>query len=102
MKRKTYSGEFKLKVVKEVLREEAPINEIASKHGISPKNIHNWKGIFEKRGSELFDEHNPEIEKYRKQLKEQEKQLDEAHRQLGKLSSELNWAKKKSEQTKLR
>ena len=101
MKRKTYTGEFKLKIVKEVLREETTINAIASKHGVVPKNIHNWKRQFEERGAQLFDEKNPEIDRYRKLLKEQENELDEVHRQLGKLSSELNWAKKKSKDAKL-
>ena len=101
MKIKTYTGEFKLKVIKEVLREEKTLNEIASKYSITPKNIQNWKRIFEQRGNQVFEEHNPDVEKYRKLLKEREKALDEAHRQLGKLSSELNWAKKKSEEAKL-
>ena len=101
MKRKQYDSAFKFTVVKEVLREELSINALSSKYGVSPKNIHNWKRQFEERGVELFGAQAPEVKEYRELLAEQTKALDEAHRQLGKLSSELTWAKKKSEQSGL-
>ena len=42
-KRKTYSAEFKAKVVLEVLEAEQTINEIASKYELLPANVKNWK-----------------------------------------------------------
>jgi putative transposase len=41
-KRKTYSAEFKAKLVLEVLEGEQTLNEIASKYEILPKNLQNW------------------------------------------------------------
>jgi transposase-like protein len=42
-KRRTFSPEFKSKLVLELLREERPLGEIANEHGISPNQLRNWK-----------------------------------------------------------
>jgi putative transposase len=47
-KRKTYSAEFKAKVVLEVLEANETINEIASKYELLPANVKNWKKMFTK------------------------------------------------------
>ena len=44
--RKNYSPEFKAKVVLELLQENKTINEIASKYGILPKSLIEWKKQF--------------------------------------------------------
>jgi putative transposase len=44
--RKIYSPEFKAKVVLELLQENKTINEIASKYGILPKGLIEWKKQF--------------------------------------------------------
>ena len=90
-----FTADFKLKVMKEVLKEEQTINQIANKYQIVPKNIDNWRKIFDNAASTIFDKNDKSAIKYRKQLAEQAKEIDELHRQLGKANSELNWAKKK-------
>ncbi len=45
-KRKTYSAEFKAKVVLEVLEAEQTITEIASKYELLPASVKNWKKMF--------------------------------------------------------
>jgi len=45
-KRKTYSADFKAKLVLESLEGDKTINEIASKYEIIPKNLTNWKKQF--------------------------------------------------------
>ena len=45
-KRKIYSTKFKTKLVLEVLKGEKTLNEIASEHQITPKNLQNWKKKF--------------------------------------------------------
>lgn len=42
-KRRTYSAEFKAKLVLEVLEGEKTINEIVSLYEIIPNNLKNWK-----------------------------------------------------------
>ena len=55
-KRKTYSNEFKTKVVLEVLENNATINEIASKYNILPKSIQQWKKQFLENALLVFEE----------------------------------------------
>ena len=45
-KRKTYTADFKSKIVLEILEGEKTLNEIASKYELLPKNIQNWKKQF--------------------------------------------------------
>ena len=41
-KRKHYSANFKTQVVIEVIREEATVNDIATKYGIHPVMLSRW------------------------------------------------------------
>ena len=68
VKRKTYSAEFKAKLVLEVLKEEKTINEIASKYGMVPKNLINWKKQFLENMSLAFDK-SVVVKEYKKKLK---------------------------------
>lgn len=54
-KRKTYSAEFKAKVVLEVLEGNETLNQIASKYELLPTNLKNWKTIFLENMSLAFD-----------------------------------------------
>jgi transposase-like protein len=45
-KRKTYTAEFKTKVVLEVLKDNQTVTELSVKYNITPKNINNWKTAF--------------------------------------------------------
>ncbi len=54
-KRKTYSADFKAKLVLEVLKGEKTINEIASAYEIIPNNLKNWKKQFLENMSLAFD-----------------------------------------------
>lgn len=95
-KQTSYSNDFKFKVIKEVLRDELPILQIANKHGITPKNIYNWRSIFEKKGPDIFSLNDINLMGYKTKLGQKEQQIDELHRQLGELNAQLTWAKKKS------
>ena len=45
-KRKTYSAEFKAKIVLEVLEGNETLNQIATKYELVPANVKNWKKMF--------------------------------------------------------
>jgi len=83
-KRKTYSAEFKAKIVLEILEGEKSLNEIASKYDLLPKNIQNWKKQFLDNASLAFDksavvkEYKDEIEKLKKEKDITSKRLGEA------------------------
>ncbi|MBD3808792.1 MAG: transposase, partial [Epsilonproteobacteria bacterium] len=54
-KRKTYTPDFKAKVVLEVLEGEKTLNEIASKYDVLPKSLIDWKKQFLANASLAFD-----------------------------------------------
>jgi len=55
VKRKSYSADFKAKLVLEVLEGEKTINEIASAYGVIPLSLRNWKKQFLENMSLAFD-----------------------------------------------
>lgn len=96
-KKRTFSNEFKAKLVLEALREEKPLNELASEHRVVPKNIINWKKHLVENIQNVFNKDGI-AEEYKAKCVEQQKQIDELHRQLGEINTQLNWAKKKSKE----
>ncbi len=92
--RKKYSDEFKTKVILECLREEMTINELGAKHEVHPVSIKDWKRQFLENAVVAF---NPDktVKKYKEKVREKDREVDNLHRQLGKLTTQLDWAKKK-------
>ncbi len=90
--RKHHTPAFKAQVVREILREEKPITQIASEHGVHPNVLHRWKaqaleglpGLFEGRddAASLREAH--------------ERQLHELYAQIGRLATQVAWLKRKS------
>jgi transposase-like protein len=89
-----YSAEFKTSVVLEALREEKTIAEIASEKNVDPKSIKDWKKEFLANSSVIFDR-KKEIIPYKDKILEKDKEIEELYKQIGKLTVEVNWAKKK-------
>jgi len=88
-----HTPEFKAKLVLEALREEKMIAQIASEHGINPNMLSKWKteavtGL-------------PSI--YRREISEDklkaayERKIEDLYTQIGRLSTDLDWLKKKSQ-----
>lgn len=96
-KRRTFSPEFKSKLVLEVLREERPLGETANEYDISPNQLRNWKIEFLKNAPRAFSESRDE-----KEIRAKEKEMDEQYETLmakvGQLTIENDWLKKKSKQ----
>ena len=55
MSYKTYTSEFKAKVVLEVLQGEKGLNEIAAQHNLNPNMVRNWKSEFLENASSIFE-----------------------------------------------
>ncbi len=53
--KKIYRSTFKAQVVQEVLREEKPVTQIASDHGIHPTVVREWKTIALREWPTLFE-----------------------------------------------
>jgi transposase-like protein len=91
--KKIHTPEFKAKLVLEALREEKMVNQIASENGINPNMLSKWKteavsglpAVFRKETSE---------EKLKTLY---ERKIEELYTQIGKLSTDLDWLKKKSQ-----
>ena len=56
MTRKTYTAEYKTKLVLEVFREESRLEEIAAANEINPNMLRNWKHEFLKNASSVFSQ----------------------------------------------
>ena len=93
-KQKTYTAEFKTKVVLELLAGDQTVSEIASKYSLISKSIQNWKKIFLANAPLAFNA-DAAVAEIKSTVIEQEKKIDELHRQLGKRTAELEWASKK-------
>ena len=55
MSYKTYTSEFKAKVVIEVLQGEKSLSEIASEYNLNPNMVRNWKSEFLENASTVFE-----------------------------------------------
>lgn len=89
--RKTYSSEFKAKLVLEVLRGERLLNEIASHNNVHPNMLTRWKSDATSNFHLLFENENA---KMRRQSKEYEAQIEELYKQIGRLTAQYEWMKK--------
>ncbi len=55
-KRKTYTGEFKAKVVIELIRGKKELKELASEYDLHPNQIKNWKVRFLNQAADIFED----------------------------------------------
>jgi transposase-like protein len=92
--RKNYSSEFKAKLVLEVLRGERTLSEIASENQVHPNMLTRWKTEALKNFSQLFEK---EASKTKQMKKQYEDKIDELYKQIGRLTTQNEWMKKKSD-----
>ena len=55
-KRRSFTSEFKVKLVLELLREERTLGEIASENEINPNQLATWRREFIEKAPVIFDE----------------------------------------------
>jgi transposase len=95
-KRKRYTAEEKVKVLRELLEEGKSISQIAERHGLSPNNIFKWRKQLFEEGMQAFQIKRTDISSKAEErkitaLEEKLKQKDEG---IAELAEEL-WAQKK-------
>jgi len=56
MKRKTYEGLFKARVVSEWIKGKRNLNELAERYSIHPNQIKNWKSLLLKGAGQVLDD----------------------------------------------
>src|SRR5438128_8146409 len=88
---KRYSAAFKAQIVLELLNEERSVAQIASAHGVHPNQLYQWKAQALKNLPRLFDEQSAKAADA-----QHEQKLHELYAEIGRLSTQVNWLKKKS------
>jgi putative transposase len=91
MKRKSYSKDFKAKIVLEILREEMTLNELSSRYGVHVNLLRKWKKTALEQLPQLFDRR--QNEQSRMQAAYEEK-IERLYGEVGRLTTELSWLKK--------
>ncbi|MFH1982458.1 MAG: IS3 family transposase [Pseudomonadota bacterium] len=90
-RRKTHSAEFKAKVALAAIQNEETSSQLASRFGVHPTMVSNWKRQLLDGAAELFD-------KTHKSRKQAEAQSDELYRQIGQLKVENDFLSRKAQQ----
>jgi transposase-like protein len=96
MKKRTFTAEFKAKIVVELLRGEKDLNTLAAEHSIAPNQIRNWKNEFLENAPRIFD--NKKDKEFQHELEVKEQETDNLYKRIGQLTTQVDWLKKKSEQ----
>ena len=89
-KRKTYSAEFKAKVVLEVLEAEQTLNQIATKYELLPANVKNWKKMFLENMSLAFDK-STVVKEYKEKIETLEATNSTLAKKVGNLTVEKDF-----------
>lgn len=92
MKKRTFTAEFKSRLVLELLTGEKDLNALATENEIAPNQLRNWKNEFLRNASAVFnDKRSDEL---KEELAEKEKEADELAKKLGRVMIENDWLKK--------
>jgi transposase-like protein len=91
-KRKQYTAEFKAKVVKEMLKEEKTIGQLAAEYEVHSNMLYRWRdqvlaglpGLFSDQAAQELAEKEAEWQKEREAL----------YAEIGRLTTQLTWLEK--------
>jgi transposase-like protein len=96
-KRTRYTGEEKIKILREVLEDGKSISSVAESHGVHPNQIMNWRKQLFEDGPKIFQIKRTDISE--KAVERQTKALEEKLRHkdnvIAELAQELLGLKKK-------
>lgn len=91
--RKKYPADFKAKIVLEILKEEKSISQISSEHGIHTTQLNRWRNQALEGLPQIFTDERKNTEALKADY---EKQMQDLYAEVGRLTTQLNWLKKKS------
>ncbi len=92
--RKQYSAEFKAKVVKEMLREEKTVGQLASEYGVHSNMLYRWRDQALAGLPSLFSDQTAQELAQKEVAWQQER--DALYAEIGRLTTQLTWVEKKS------
>ena len=93
-KRKQYTADFKAKIVKEMLREEKTVGQLASEYEVHSNMLYRWRdqalaglpGLFSDQSAQELAEKETEWQQEREGL----------YAEIGRLTTQVTWLEKKS------
>lgn len=87
--RKSFTTEFKVKIVLEAIKGQRTVNEIASQYSVHPNQVTQWKRQAIESLPEVFST------KRERDAEDEEALKAQLYQQIGQLKVELDWMKKK-------
>lgn len=90
--RKQYPPNFKVQMVLALLKEEKSVAQLAGEQGIHVNQLRQWR---QRALDELPALFSRERQVSEKELKKRDELIEELYAEVGRLTTELNWLKKK-------
>jgi transposase-like protein len=88
-----FTGKQKAQIVLELLKEEKTVSQISSEYGVHPNQVYRWKAQVLEELPNLLEK-DGKTDKVQKAA--QDRQVEELYAKIGKLTTQLEWLKKKS------
>jgi transposase-like protein len=88
--RRRFSADYKFRVALVAAKGQETLSELASKYGLHPNQISQWKRQLLESGADVFSRNGD------KEGQVQSAEQSELYEQIGRLKMELEWLKKKS------
>ena len=88
--RRRFSADYKFRVALEAAKGQETLSELASKYGLHPNQISQWKRQLLESGADVFNRNGA------KEAQAQNTEQSELYEQIGRLKMELEWLKKKA------
>jgi transposase-like protein len=92
--RNSYTPEYKANIVREILREEKSVAQIAAEHGVHPHQLYQWRDQALQALPTIFSGQGAREQAAREEA--HSKQVHELYAQIGRLTTQLAWLKKKA------
>lgn len=92
--RKLHSAEFKAKVVKEMLREEKTVSQLASEYEVHTSQLYKWKDQAITGLPSLFSDQA--LKEHKEKEAEWEQERESLYAEIGRLTTQMTWLEKKS------
>ena len=90
--KKRFTTQFKAETSIELLRGNKTLGQLSSERKVAPTQLSQWRAIVMKGLPSLFNEEQREVERQRAA---HEAELEKLYAEIGRLTSELNWLKKR-------
>jgi putative transposase len=89
-KKKSFSAEFKKKVILKMFEENLTINEVASKFELHPNTVKQWKNQFLENATLAFDKSSV-VKEYKEEIAKLQKEKEQLAKKLGETIIEKEW-----------